>query len=353
MPATCRGAGRAIRIECGSARSCCSRRRWRPSFRTTSVFWPNSRTSNRWLRPTKKTCCGCGRGSVTIAARGSFTGPHRLSPHNTKAAFPDDAGDVRALPGIGRYTAGAVLSIAFDQQQPIVEANTSRVLSRLLAFRGDPAGSEGQNLLWRFAEELLPRKHVGAFNQALMELGSQICSPRNPACHECPVARCCATRQRGWQEQIPAPKKRTAYEDVRQGCVVVWRDDKRHVLLRRCGDDERWAGLWDFPRFDLKARRGPALRAELVSKVARMTGMSVQLGDRLTTIKHGVTRFRITLCCYDAVHLQGNIDNGDLRWIRTTELSNYPLNVTGRKISNRLTAQVPLRTGEPNSPVTQ
>ncbi len=244
--------------------------------------------------------------------------------------FPGDISAARALPGIGRYTAGAVLSIAFDQRQPIVEANTVRLYSRLLAYDQDPTTGQGQAVLWEFAESLLPRKHVGAFNQALMELGSEICTARQPACEKCPLATLCPTQAKGLQRQIPAMKKKPAVEALRQACVVVWRNNR--VLLRRCGDQERWAGMWDFPRFDLLAQRGAALRTELSEKVAAMTGIRIRPGTRLTSIKHCVTRYRIHLACYEAAHEMGVIRGDRLAWVRVEQLKKYPLNVTARKI---------------------
>jgi A/G-specific adenine glycosylase len=244
--------------------------------------------------------------------------------------FPRNIAAVRALPGIGRYTAGAILSIAFDQRQPIVEANTVRLYSRLLAYKQDPATSQGQTVLWEFAESLLPRKHVGMFNQALMELGSEICTPRQPACDKCPLATLCPTQAQGLQLLIPAMKKKPAVEALRQACVVVWHNDS--VLLRRCGDRERWAGMWDFPRFDLLAQRGAALRTELSEKVADMTGIRIRPGARLTSIDHCVTRYRIHLACYEAAHEVGVIRGDRLAWVQLEQLQEYPLNVTARKI---------------------
>ena len=244
--------------------------------------------------------------------------------------FPRNIAAMRALPGIGRYTAGAILSIAFDQRQPIVEANTVRLYSRLLAYDEDPTTRQGQTVLWEFAESLLPRKHVGTFNQALMELGSEICAPRQPACDQCPLATLCPTQAKGLHLQIPAMKRKPAVEALRQACVVVWLNDR--VLLRRCGDQERWAGMWDFPRFDLLAQSGVALRTELSKKVAEMTGIRIRPGARLTSINHCVTRYRIHLACYEAAHEMGVIRGDRLAWVRLEQLQEYPLNVTARKI---------------------
>ena len=245
--------------------------------------------------------------------------------------FPTDANTVRGLPGIGRYTAGAILSISLDAREPILEANTLRLLSRWLTYRGDPSSSSGQTLLWRFAEQLLPNKDVGLFNQALMELGSEVCRPRDPDCGHCPVAELCATNRQGLQEVVPRPKKKTRYEEVQHACVIVWRG--KQVLLRRCGKDERWSGLWDFPRFPINSRGAQALERELAEQVTRQTGIRIKPGAALATLKHGVTRFRITLCCYQAEYLKGSRRGEDQRWVLPAELKELPLSVTGRKIS--------------------
>jgi len=114
--------------------------------------------------------------------------------------FPRTIDAVRSLPGIGRYTAGAILSIAFDAREPILEANTFRLYSRLLAYCGDPRGREGEKLLWEFASESLPNKGAGTLNQALMELGATVCTPRLPRCEVCPVVQLCPTFKAGLQE---------------------------------------------------------------------------------------------------------------------------------------------------------
>ena len=126
--------------------------------------------------------------------------------------FPTVLDEVDALPGVGRYTRGAVLSIAFDQRQPILEANTIRLHCRLLAYDVDPTTQKGQAPLWQFAEDVLPRTEIGLFNQALMELGGAICTPKAPKCLICPVASICSTRAQGLQESIPVAKKKMVYE---------------------------------------------------------------------------------------------------------------------------------------------
>src|SRR4051812_30530518 len=159
--------------------------------------------------------------------------------------FPTTLDEVRALPGIGRYTAGAILSIAYGAREPILEANTVRLYSRLIGYRGDVSSSPGQQLLWQFAHDVLPNEGAGTVNQALMELGSQICTPREPRCLLCPLSSLCVARARGWQQQIPKPKPRPQFEAVEHIALVVWR--RNRILLVRRHDDARWARFWDFP----------------------------------------------------------------------------------------------------------
>lgn len=253
--------------------------------------------------------------------------------------FPRDVPGLMALPGVGRYTAGAIASIAFDIPAPILEANTIRLFARLVGYREDPAKAAGQRLLWRTAEELLPRKDVARFNQALMELGSLICAPISPRCDECPVAAHCAAFARGWQGEIPASAKPQAAVAVREAAVVVRCNGS--VLMRQCGAGERWAGLWDFPRFAVEAEGPLFAQDELAAKVREQTGVAIESAGLLTTLKHGVTRFRITLDCYEARATGGRVcstHQRPVRWTPRRELAELPLSVTGRKIARLLDA---------------
>lgn len=239
--------------------------------------------------------------------------------------FPETFAEVLALPGIGRYTAGAILSIGRDLPLPILEANTIRVLSRLLAYTDDVYSTQGQKTLWQFAEEILPAGQIGHFNQSLMELGALVCTPRDPACLVCPVASLCPTRKQGWQAKIPAPKKKTQYEEVTEAAVVIRRKDGR-VLVRRCQPGERWAGLWDFPRVSA------GKNSEIAAAVHSLAGVHPELGERFATLKHGVTRYRITLDVYNATCASPGKASADAQWTTIESLAALPLSVTGRKI---------------------
>ncbi len=251
--------------------------------------------------------------------------------------FPTDVTGLQTLPGIGRYTAGAIASIAFDQRAPILEANTIRLLSRLVAYRDDPLKAVGQRVLWQTAEDILPKTDVARFNQALMELGSLVCTPDDPRCEECPLARLCAANALDLQREIPRSKSRQSFTDLREAAVVVRKNGR--VLVRQCGIGERWAGLWDFPRFELEAEGPLFARDEIVEKVRVRTGIICALGPVFKTIKHGVTRYRITLDCYTAKFASGRIlpmCDAPIRWISIAELADLPLSTTGRKIARLL-----------------
>ena len=174
--------------------------------------------------------------------------------------IPQELDDLLGLPGIGRYTAGAIASLAYDRPAPIVEANTLRVYARLLAFDGDVHSTAGRNAIWNFAETAVPRRSAGAFNQALMDLGAMICTPVEPGCAECPVRTCCRAFQKGVQQSVPRPRVRPQVTYVDEAMIAVC-DDERY-LLRQSLPGERWAGLWEFVRISLpsttcRKRRSP------------------------------------------------------------------------------------------------
>jgi A/G-specific adenine glycosylase len=247
--------------------------------------------------------------------------------------FPRDVVSLQSLPGIGRYTAGAIASMAYGERAPILETNTVRLFARLLAYPDDPTKSVGQKLLWDMAKQVLPRTNIAHFNQALMELGSLVCTPTSPKCGECPVSPLCGAFQTGLQNEIPKAAAKTKFTAVREAAVIVKKNG--HVLIRQCGVNERWAGLWDFPRFEITSEGPLFVREELLNKTHAQTGIAIKPGNLLTTIKHGVTRFRITLDCYGAQYASGRVSaDKQIRWIRPVELRELPLSATGRKLAN-------------------
>lgn len=249
--------------------------------------------------------------------------------------FPTDVESLRSLPGIGRYTAGAIASFAFNQPAPIVEANTLRLYCRLLGYSEDPRSSDGQERLWSFAEAILPKVSPGRVNQALMELGATVCSPREPRCESCPISGHCASYLAGTQLEIPRPKERTVITDVTEVSVAVRHGSK--YLLRRRSQNERWAGLWDFIRFEIDHELHERDRRQLMDGVLERSGLSVELGPQIAELKHGVTRYRITLKCVTANRLNGRLKSDEQwKWLKPAEFDDYPLSVTARQFAEKL-----------------
>jgi A/G-specific adenine glycosylase len=254
--------------------------------------------------------------------------------------FPNNRDDVLSLPGIGRYTAGAILSIAFDQRQPILEANTIRLHARLLALRADPTQNEANALLWNFAEKILPQKNVGLFNQALMDLGNLVCTIQEPQCIDCPVVQFCETAKQGLQSKIPYKKIKENKEYRTEVALLVRKQGK--ILLIHYPEGVRWAGLWDFPRAETDAEQPNHIAADpkLRERLALITGRRLEPETLLKTIKHSVTRFRITLLFFTGtdhgkIPPSKNRENPkpyEHRWVTLSELHHIPLNSTGRKL---------------------
>ncbi len=283
--------------------------------------------------------------------------------------FPESVEELLPLPGIGRYTAGAIVSFAFDRPAPILEANTLRLYCRLLGFRDDPRSTAGQRVLWSFAEKLVPTKSPGEFNQALMDLGATVCTPTDPRCDACPVAACCRALAEQAQAEIPVPARRAEITETREAYVAI-ESEGRYLIYRR-PEGQRWAGMWDFPRFELPSRltgerggvsppvvrdrsnarrhRGadaaPLAKARefLERTIAVEFGPRVTIIERLAQFKHSVTRYRITLDCWRA---EASGDNSlttthPTVWIAPSEFARYPFSTTGRQLAEMLLCRSP------------
>ena len=211
----------------------------------------------------------------------------RLVARDHAGRVPDDPEAFSRLPGVGRYTAGAVLSIAFDQKTPVLDGNVARVLARLFGLPLGVRDPRQARALWELAGRLLPMRGPGNWNQALMELGAVVCLPRSPRCGECPLARTCvALRTRRVDELPPPAARRTAVRVRRALALLAWRG--RWLVERRSGD--LLDGLWEPPGVELAdgAVAGPALRARL-----RRLGMRARLVDTGRSVRHAITHRRI------------------------------------------------------------
>lgn len=184
---------------------------------------------------------------------------HRAAQHiceHHRGELPADAGAIRALPGVGRYTAGAIASFAFDLPEPLVDANVARVLARLLDMHTPVDSTAGAAALWDAAVSLVPKKKAGAFNAALMELGATVCTPRNPQCASCPVRNHCRALAAGTATVIPMKKPRAKLVALSEHCA--WTVRKGRILLER-QTGLRWRGLWKLPQLSTAPKTAPLL----------------------------------------------------------------------------------------------
>lgn len=208
---------------------------------------------------------------------------------------PADHQALLGLPGVGAYSAGAVASIAFGERVPVVDGNVIRVLARLFALRGDPGRAPLRMRLWEIAAELVSKSRPGDFNQALMELGATLCTPRDPDCTRCPLRRECRGLEQGSVRTLPEIPARERATAVRVAAAVVRRSDS--VLVVREPDDAlRWAGLDVFPYVTLGSKE-PSERGAL--RAARRHGVPARAGTPLGTLRYTITRFRMTLDAFE------------------------------------------------------
>ncbi len=241
--------------------------------------------------------------------------------------FPRTREAALALPGVGPYTAGAVLSIAYDLPEPLVDGNVQRVFARLFALREVAGSGPLQKKLWTLAGNLVPQESgAGDWNQALMELGATLCTPRDPGCASCPVATLCRARELGLVQELPVPAPRKKPTEVRLEVLVASRG--RELLLEKRPARGRMAGLWQFPT--LETAPGDALfpthfRGELDGATQLLIP-----GEPLGELRHAITRYAIR-AQVRAAEVSGQVP-ANWRWFSPEDLQEAPLTGMARKV---------------------
>ena len=262
---------------------------------------------------------------------------HLLDRH--RGAFPRTLEAALAVPGVGLYTASAVLSIAYGIPLPVVDGNVRRVLARLLALRGPQWAREAP--YYNKAEELLDRDAPGDWNQALMELGATVCTPRRPACPACPLRGHCRARAEGHPEELPEGRHRRAPVDVTVAALVVER--RGRVLLVRRGEGRLMGRFWEVPQTSLDSR---GLR-DLVDEVRARHGLEVEPGALLARARHAITFRRIRVEAYRGrLRREPPRDPERFVWAGARELASLPMSSLTRKvIAGARGGQLPLELG--------
>jgi len=245
--------------------------------------------------------------------------------------LPADGEALLALPGIGPYTVGAILSLAFGQDAAVLDGNVRRVLSRLFAVDGDPRSTVTRRKLWNLAEVLLLPGQAGPFNEALMDLGATVCTPRDPHCAGCPLSEVCQGCQSGDPERYPdrTPRRPRPHYDVAAG--VIWRGDQ--VLISKRHTDDLLGGLWELPGGTRES--GETLEECLVREIWEELGIKIAVGALMMTVRHAYTHFRVTIHVFHCRYLSGepqSLGCADWRWVRPDELDNFAFPAADRRI---------------------
>ena len=244
--------------------------------------------------------------------------------------FPTDIGAVISFPGIGRTTAGGILSAAFDQPQPILDGNVKRILARLGAIT-IPLTKQTK-ILWHWSEVLLDKKHPRDFNQAIMDLGATVCLPRTPYCLKCPWTDHCLAHTYNLQSRIPMKEKTAPLPHKNIGVAVITNNESQ-ILIDRRRPEGLLGGMWEFPGGKVEAEE--SIQDCIAREIKEELGITIKVGDHLTTIQHTYSHFRVTLNVHWCEYVSGEpqpLECDEVRWVMPQDLGDYPFPKANEKI---------------------
>jgi A/G-specific adenine glycosylase len=296
----------------------------------------------KWLRlfPTVQALAKASEHDVLNAWEGlgyysrarNFHKAAKLVVEKYKGELPRDLDELRKLPGVGRYTVGALASIVFGMDEPALDGNLKRVYARLFDVSEPVDSSEGEKILWKLAKDNLPKGHAADFNQALMDLGAMICLPKNPRCLICPLMKECKACANGTQAVRPVKKLKKAVPQYIHAAGVIIKKEK--VLLAQRPSKGLLGGMWEFPNGRVDATRDPARE---LAKVIR-SGYNLRLSTKrkvheVGIYQHAYTHFKVTVHAFMCeVSSIPNLEN--LKWVALMDLDEYPMGKLDRQISN-------------------
>lgn len=239
---------------------------------------------------------------------------------------PRDVESLRALPGVGRYTAGAIASIAFGEKEPIVDGNVQRVVARWFELGDGLTERELDRVVWDAAERLVAAStNPGDFNQAMMELGSTVCLPRGAKCESCPAAKWCSARTSDRVEMYPPVKRRSESRTIHASSVIIERGGK--VLLCQRPAKGLWTNMWQCPTLESEEK---AAEHEFVEYLQHEHGLSVTLSKTIGSFAHQTSHRRVMFDVWRASHLRGKVRNA--QWVAGDDLESFPLSNAQRKV---------------------
>ncbi len=255
--------------------------------------------------------------------------------------FPCDPAALRRLPGIGRYTADALAALLCQQDEVAVDGNVKRVLSRLYDIAEPIDTPAAERIVAERARQNLPKGRAAEYNQALMDLGALVCTPRSPRCDLCPLRSLCCAYAQGRQEERPVRHPRQAGPHYLVTAAVIRRDGK--YLLTQRPAEGLLGGLWEFPGG--KVQDGEELEEALRREIHEELGTEVIVGEEIGVYRHAYSHFRITLHAFQCRLVGAEprpLQAADLRWVTIEEMKSYPMGKVDRRIAEHLARQVSL-----------
>ncbi|HSM82923.1 MAG TPA: A/G-specific adenine glycosylase [Nodosilinea sp.] len=252
--------------------------------------------------------------------------------------IPRDFDTLTTLPGIGKTTAGGILSSAFNLPHAILDGNVKRVLARLVALPVPPARALKD--LWRLSEVFLDPTNPRDFNQALMDLGATLCTRRNPSCDRCPWQAHCQAYNRNIQSELPMSETKGPLPHKQIGVAVIW-NGQDQILIDRRKQEGLLGGLWEFPGG--KIEPGETIEACIAREIQEELGIEIAVGDRLCTVTHAYSHFKVTLNVHHCTHLSGEpqpIECDEVRWVTLDTLEEDPFPKANSHIIDALRAYV-------------
>lgn len=247
---------------------------------------------------------------------------------------PDTPEEIATLKGIGPYTAGAILSIAYEKPEPAVDGNVMRVFSRLLYLTDDIAKPATRIKVEHLVRQVIPEGRAGDFNQALMELGALVCVPRTPQCLTCPVFDYCLARREGVQEELPVKGKAKPPRPVNLQVAVVWRDGR--VLMNKRPEQGLLAGMWEFPMVETNADSANIKREVLQDGLRSRFGLDAEVLEPLMDVQHTFSHLHWNLEVWRCDWIEGEELPSAARFVTLEEISSLTLPVAHQKIAEKL-----------------
>lgn len=261
----------------------------------------------------------------------------RIISHELGGLIPSEVASLQKLPGIGRYTAGAITSIAYGVDVPVLDGNIRRVYARLFNLEAPLGTKQAENALWELAQAELPTGQAGDYNQALMDLGAMICTPQNPVCLVCPLASACQAKAHLLQNDRPVriTKPKVPHYIVTAGVILK----QGQVLIAKRPADGLLGGLWEFPGGKLQ-KEDTDLAACLSREIMEELGVQIEVGEAFGVYKHAYTHFKITLhaflCQMECTRASQVNQPEAVLWVKPAQLTDFPMGKVDRQIASRL-----------------